>query len=93
MVDECNVDDILCQIRVLGHLKGLQDEMGKEGFSTEFPELTGLGEHLETKIEFQRGKLRDSLVACGQVKEDELPLESEEKPSEEVGDDEEEEGE
>jgi len=85
MANECNVDDILCQIRVLGHLKGLQDEMGKEGFDTEFPELTGVGEHLETRIESQREKLRTSLVACGQVQEDELPLEEKE-PMEEEGD-------
>ncbi len=45
MVEErtpCDVDDVVCQMEVLAHLKGLQKERGQEQFLKQFPELVGV---------------------------------------------------
>ena len=60
----CDVDDILCKIETLRHLKGLQDQMGKDNFTKEFPELTSLGSKLEEKIYEAKGNLATALGTC-----------------------------
>lgn len=74
----CDIDDIMCQIEALNHLKGLQNVMGDEKFRSSFPELEGLGEKLTEKIQGQRESLQEALERCG------LPVLEEVEPSAEV---------
>lgn len=57
----CDVDDILCRMTALSHLKGLQSALGGERFKAEFPELQSLNE----KIHRHEAELRDTLGKCG----------------------------
>lgn len=57
----CDVDDILCQLEVLTHLKGLQGALGEERYRADFPELQGLDE----KVRSQEATLREALGRCG----------------------------
>lgn len=58
---KCDVDDILCQMAVLGHLRGLQSVLGEERYRVDFPELQGLDE----KVRSQESTLRETLGRCG----------------------------
>ena len=60
----CDIDDILCQMQALTHLKGLQSALGEEKFRESFPELEGLGEKLTSKIKNQETSLREALERC-----------------------------
>ncbi len=64
---ECNMDDILCQIKALRGLRDLQSALGNETFSTEFPELMGLDEKISNKIVSTKGDLKTALAKCGNV--------------------------
>lgn len=57
----CDVDDILCQMTALAHLKGLKSALGEEKYRTDFPELQGLDE----KISIREFTLREALGRCG----------------------------
>ena len=92
MSEECNVNDILCQMSVLQNLKGLQKGIGNESFKNEFPELDGFAEKLTAKIEAGTASVQAALAKCGQVISEEVPeevsvkvnarIESEEAPEE-----------
>ena len=66
---ECNVEDLMCQMLALSHLKGLKIVLGEEKYQLEFPELQSLDE----KITSREASLRDTLGRCGLVQ----PVESE----------------
>lgn len=57
---ECNVDDVLCQMMALSHLKGLKSVLGEEKYRAEFPELQSLDE----KIASRETILRETLNRC-----------------------------
>ncbi len=40
----CDVDDVVGQMEVLAHVRGLQKGLGNEKFLDKFPELAGLEE-------------------------------------------------
>ena len=40
----CDVDDVVCQMEVLAHLRGLQKGLGNSQFLDKSPELAGLDE-------------------------------------------------
>lgn len=67
MAEECNVDDILCQMGVLQNLRGLQQGMGNETFLKEFPELQGMDEKLTAKIESSTLAVSEALAKCGKA--------------------------
>jgi len=75
---KCDVDDLLCQITALSHLKGLKSVLGGEKYQAEFPELQGLDE----KISGREATLRETLGRCGLDQTVEPELISE--PTEEV---------
>lgn len=60
----CDVDDILCQLRVLTHLKGLRDTLGVDGFKTEFPELTAMIPGITEKIASRETTIQKALEKC-----------------------------
>ena len=69
---ECNVEDIMCQMTALSHLKGLKSVLGDEKYREEFPELQSLDE----KIANREASLRETLGKCvDQSVEPELKLE------------------
>lgn len=76
MSEPCDVDDILCQIETLRHLRGLQQEIGKDAFALRFPEFTGLETKLTDEILKQEGSLDEALRRCQMTRE--LPEETEE---------------
>ncbi len=61
----CDVDDLLCQIEALGHLKGLRQVVGEDKFKESFPDLASLGDRLDEKISSSRTSLEESLKKCG----------------------------
>ena len=69
MVEEperkCDPDDIVCQMRILSNLKGLQSALGDEAFKSRFPELEGLDEKLTTRISEQDISLKEAMGRCG----------------------------
>ena len=62
---KCDIDDLLCQMQVLSHLKGMQSLLGEEKFRTSFPELEGLDTTLTEKITSQETSLKEALEQCG----------------------------
>lgn len=62
---QCNVDDLMCQMGVLSHLRGMQEILGDERFKTEFPEFERLDNAVSEKIKAQETSLRDALERCG----------------------------
>lgn len=66
---ECNLDDLLCQMQVLSHLKGMQGLLG-EKFTDSFPEFEGLDTVVEEKIRNQEISLAEALERCGLPKEE-----------------------
>jgi hypothetical protein len=73
---ECDIGDILCQIKVLQSLNDLKTALGNESFLSRFPELTNLPEKLTTEISNQRGSLREALIKCGNVGLEEESIEA-----------------
>jgi len=61
----CDIDDLLCQIRVQSHLQGLHILLGDEKFKQQFPEFEGLEDTVAERIKTQEGSLRESLERCG----------------------------
>ena len=68
MVEEgCDVDDVLCQLETLRHLRGLRQEIGKESFQNRFPEFVGLEDKITDEITSQEGSLNEVLERCQQA--------------------------
>lgn len=65
MTDEperkCDPEDIICQMTVLSHLKGLKSALGEDRFKTDFPELQGLDERITSR----ESELLEALGKCG----------------------------
>jgi len=62
---KCNVDDLLCQMQVLGHLKGMKNLLGEDKFRISFPEFEGLSGKVSERIESQEASLKEALERCG----------------------------
>jgi hypothetical protein len=71
---ECNVDEIIKQLKVLDSLRELRENMGDSFFMESFPELTGIHGRLDSVIEEQETKLTEQMSACGKLDIDELPV-------------------
>ena len=63
---ECDVDDVICQMEVLAHLRGLKKGLGEEKFREKFPELVDVEEKLTPKIKEQEDELQRALESCGE---------------------------
>jgi len=80
MSENCNVEDILCQIEALKALRTLQSSLGNETFSEEWPELVGLDDKLSDRIATTKGDLKSALAQCGNVDLAEIDLGNEPSP-------------
>jgi len=78
----CDVDDLMCQMAALSHLKGLKGVLGEERFKSSLPELEGLDEKLTERISNQESNLREAFEKCGLPTLEE-PTEAEPTPPEE----------
>jgi hypothetical protein len=61
---KCNVDDILCQLGILSHLRGMQTNLGSEEFKSKFPEFAGWDETILKTIKIQEADLSEALKNC-----------------------------
>ena len=73
---ECNTEDILCQIEILRHLRGLKQELGNEQLRAKFPELGELDKRISEAIPLQKEEVRSTLARCASDMEDLMPEES-----------------
>lgn len=60
----CDPDDVVCQMEVLRHIKGLEGQLGSEAFIERFPELQTLKERLPGEIKRQEEVVQQSLDDC-----------------------------
>jgi len=81
--EECNIDDILCQLRVLDHLRGIRAAIGDIKFPEIFPEFKGLDDTLTEKMIMQDKSLREMLQKCGLPSPEKLEVEFEDMEFEE----------
>ena len=61
----CDIDDIICQIEVLTHLRGIKNRLGEESFRSNFPEFEGLEGKLTERIGNTDASLQQALERCG----------------------------
>ncbi len=78
----CDPDDVVCQIEVLRHIKGLESQLGNEAFLERFPELQVLKERLPAEIRHQEEVVEQSISDCTEEPPapEEAPSESEPAP-------------
>jgi len=67
MSEECKVEDILCQIKVLQSMRELKTAVGDETFLRDFPELQGLDTKLTEKIKTTTGDLKEAIAKCANI--------------------------
>lgn len=60
----CDPDDVVCQMEVLRHVKGLQEQLGNEAFIERFPELQTLKDRLPDEIRRQEEVVEQSISDC-----------------------------
>lgn len=68
---ECDPEDIACQVRVIKNLRGLTEELGTEEMHEQFPELDGLEGTIADKLRNRQDVMKSTLVECGILLEDE----------------------
>ena len=70
---ECNPDDVVCQMEVLRHLKGLEEQLGKEKFAERYPLLAGAREQISADVKKQEEVVQEAIDVCGKDEEEEPP--------------------
>lgn len=81
----CDPDDVVCQMEVLRHLQGLEQQLGSEKFLEKYPELGPLKERLPAEIAQQQQLVDSGLAECaGEEKEPPVETVAEEEPVETV---------
>lgn len=68
----CNPDDVVCQMEVLRHLKGLKEQLGNEAFLEKYPEGKTLIERLPQEITSQQERVDQVIGNCGRPEEEEI---------------------
>lgn len=61
---KCDVDDILCQMELLGKMKNLHGAFQDEDFRKEFPSLVELEPQLSEAINTREANIRQVLERC-----------------------------
>lgn len=78
----CDVDDLLCQMRLMSHLEGLQSIMGTDKFKEQYPDFAELQNTVTGRLEKQKENIRTSMEKCGLPIPQELEEEVQEETSE-----------
>lgn len=68
---QCNMDDLVCQMQVLAHLRGIEDVLGSDRFHGEMPEFSGFSEKLAETILTQERTIEETMRSCGLLAPDE----------------------
>ncbi len=78
----CDPDDVVCQMEVLRHIKGLENQLGNEAFIERFPELQTLRDRLPAEIKHQEEVVEQSISDCTEQPPapEEQPIEAEPSP-------------
>jgi len=71
---KCDIGDLLCQMQILSHLRGIKSVLGDEKFKASFTELEGLDTILVEKISSQETTLEEALEKCGLSETEEVIL-------------------
>lgn len=74
---KCDLDDLVCQMQVLGHLKGIKTVLGEEKYKAGFSEFEGLDTVLTVKISAQETTLKKALEKCGLSEVEEITVKPE----------------
>ena len=61
---ECDPADIVCQLQVLEHLKGLKGILTEDRFKNSYPELVGLEERISDRIKERGSSINEALNRC-----------------------------
>ena len=69
----CDVEDVLCQLETLRHLRGLQREVGRDVFQARFPDFSKIGDRLTREISNQEESLVEALKRCQLKSQDAVP--------------------
>jgi hypothetical protein len=77
---QCDVDDLLCQMRVLGNLEGLANLLGTERFQQQYPDYASLLDVTKERIDLQKSTLRSTMERCNLPIPEELQEQVEENP-------------
>ena len=62
---ECNIDDIVCQLRMLDHLAGMKNLVGTETFRQKYPQFSGLESEVTALMAEQKGTVTELMKKCG----------------------------
>lgn len=62
----CNTEDVVCQMEVLRHLKGLSEQLGNEAFLEKYPEAAALREKLSPAIVQQEQVVQEKFEECAE---------------------------
>lgn len=62
--EECDIDDLACQMSVLSNLQGIENSIGTEPFRQRFPELANLPGILKERIRNQERVVNEGLQKC-----------------------------
>ncbi len=62
---ECNIDDIVCQLRMLDHLAGMKNLVGTENFQQKYPQFSNLESELTALMAEQKGTVTELMKKCG----------------------------
>lgn len=73
---KCDPSDLMCQIQVLSHLKGIKAILGDSRFRTELPDLADLSDLLPSRIVEQQKIVDAQLRTCGLSPDDVFPAEN-----------------
>jgi len=70
---ECNVDEILKQMKTLDNLKQLKENLSDGTLATKYPELSNIDVTLDAVIAKQEAELQAQLDVCGNIDTEEVP--------------------
>ena len=80
---ECDVSDMVCQMQVLAHLRGMKEVLGEDRFNQELPEFAKLSKNLDEQISTRELNLEEAMKGCGLVIESDPAPPSESMPDQE----------
>jgi hypothetical protein len=71
----CDPDDVVCQMEVLRHLKGLEQQMGNQAFLEKYPQLANTKEQIASDVVKQQQKVDAAIDRCGREEGAEVVVE------------------
>ena len=63
-MSDCDIDDIMCQLKILDSLRVIKDATDEDRFKERYPELANMGDVLASRITEQDSLLRSAFEKC-----------------------------